>query len=166
MLPGDADMMRRAEQYTTARGHRLAEALGAGNDGSVWMTSARTALKIHRQIARFQRETHAYRALHAVRIIAGHAVPRMIGSDDPLLAIEMTVVEPPFVLDFASAYAIAEAPEFPAEIMEEWLAEKQEQFGALWPRAAAVIRALERDHGLRLTDVHPGNIRFAPDEAP
>jgi hypothetical protein len=88
----------------------------------------------------------------------------LIDHDDALLAIEMTIVEPPFVLDFASAYPVAEAPEFPPEVLEHWLAEKQEQFGALWPRAAAVIRALERDHGLRLTDVHPGNIRFGPDD--
>ncbi len=123
-------------------------------------------LKLHRQIPRYRREVHAYRVLAGIDVVAGHMIPQLIDCDDALLAIEMTVVEPPFVLDFASAYAIAEAPEFPPEIMEEWLEEKQEQFGALWPRAAAVIRALERDHGLRLTDVHPGNIRFAPDEAP
>ncbi len=164
MLSGDEIMIRRAEQYTAARGPHLSERLGAGNDGSVWMISRRTAPKIHRQVPRFQRELHAYELLRDVSVVAGHNLPQLIDHDDALLAIEMTVVEPPFVLDFASAYPVEEAPEFPPEIMQEWLAEKQEQFGSLWPRAAAVIRALERDHGLGLTDVHPGNIRFAPDE--
>lgn len=164
LLPGDEIMVRRAEQYTAARGQHLAERLGAGNDGSVWMTSRRAALKVHRQFARYRREVQAYERLAGVNTVAGHALPHMIDHDDMLLAIEMTTVEPPFVLDFASAYPVAEAPEFPPEVLERWLAEKQEQFGALWPRAAAVIRALERDHGLRLTDVHPGNIRFAPED--
>ncbi|MFM9997182.1 MAG: hypothetical protein ACKVU4_15445 [Phycisphaerales bacterium] len=119
-------------------------------------------MKINRQFARYRRELHAYRVLAGVERIAGHGVPQLIDSADTLLAIEMTVVEPPFVLDFASAYPVAEAPEFPPEVMQDWLAEKQEQFGEDWPRAAGVIAALEREYGLRLTDIHPGNIRFRP----
>lgn len=154
--------MSRAEQYTSTRALRLTERIGTGNDGWVWMTSRRTALKINRQAARYHRELFAYRALKGVQRVAGHRVPKLIDSDDTLLAIEMTVVEPPFVLDFASAYPVAEAPEFPPEVMQDWLAEKQEQFGEDWPRAAGVIAALESEYGLRLTDIHPGNIRFRP----
>lgn len=162
MLPGDDAIVNRAEQYISARALQLAQRIGTGNDGWVWMTSRRTALKINRQAARYHRELAVYRTLKGVKRIAGHNVPKLIDFDDALLAIEMTVVEPPFVLDFASAYPIAEAPEFPPEVMQEWLAEKQEQFGEDWARAAVVIVALERDYGLRLTDIHPGNIRFRP----
>ena len=35
--------------------------------------------------------------------IAGHYVPELIDWDEELLAIEMTMVERPFVLDFAGA---------------------------------------------------------------
>jgi hypothetical protein len=77
-----------------------------------------------------------------------------------LLAIEMTMATPPFVLDFASAYPVHEAPDFPPEIMDEWIEHKREQFGRNWPRVALILREFERDFGLRLLDVHPGNIRF------
>lgn len=155
----DEDILRRAEEYIAARGAALSRRLGFGNDGAVWLTSRATALKVHRQAERYRRELHAYRLLADVHTIAGHMVPSLVETDDALMAIEMSIVEPPFVLDFASAYPIAEAPEFPEEVMAEWLAEKREQFGDRWPRAAAVLRALERDHGLRLLDVHPGNIK-------
>ena len=46
--------------------------------------------------------------------------------------------------------------------MEHWLAEKLEQFERDWPKAAAAIRALERDFDLRMLDVHPGNIMLHP----
>ena len=42
--------------------------------------------------------------------------------------IEMTVVTPPFLLDFAGAY-LDWPPEFSSEATEYWLHEKQEQFG-------------------------------------
>ncbi len=43
----------------------------------------------------------------------------------------------------------------------ERLADQQEKLGADWSRAAQVIRAIERDFGLKLTDVHPANIRLS-----
>jgi hypothetical protein len=46
--------------------------------------------------------------------------------------------------------------------MAEWLAEKREQFGLDWGKAAAAIRDLERRFGLRMTDVHPANIMLHP----
>jgi hypothetical protein len=79
----------------------------------------------------YARERDAYLLLHAAGItsIAGHKIPHFIRADDDLLAIEMTIVKPPFLLDFASAYPELEAPDFPEEIWENWRAEKAEQFG-------------------------------------
>ena len=85
-----------------------------------------------------------------------------MGHDVKLRAIEMSIVRPPMILDFASAYPIESAPRFPEEIMVEWLAEKREQFGSDWPKAAAAIREMERRFGLRMLDVHPGNIMLGP----
>jgi len=82
--------------------------------------------------------------------------------DEALLAVEMTIVQPPFVLDFASAYLDEAAPEFPEDVMEEWLASKKEEFGSNWARAAGVLAALRR-LGIHMTDVHPGNIKFGDD---
>jgi hypothetical protein len=43
-------------------------------------------------------------------------------------------------------------------VLTDWFAEKREQFGDDWPKAVAVLRALER-LGISMTDVHPGNIK-------
>lgn len=70
----------------------------------------------------------------------------------------MTIVRPPFVLDFAGAY-LDRAPDYPDEVMEEWLAEKVEQFGERWPEVRRVVAAF-RQWGIYLADVKPGNIEF------
>jgi hypothetical protein len=136
--------------------------LGEGNNGIVWSTSRFTAIKTNRHQGPYQREIMSYMRLDGTAEVAGLAVPILVDWDDDLLIIEMTIVQPPCMLDFASAYPIESAPRFPDEIMAEWLAEKREQFGADWPRAAAAMRELERDYGLRMTDVHPGNIMLHP----
>lgn len=71
----------------------------------------------------------------------------------------MTIVERPFLLDFGSAYLDQDAPEFPDDVMEEWLARKMREFGPNWSRAASILLAL-RSLGIHMTDVHPGNIGF------
>ena len=133
--------------------------LGFGKDGSVWMSTASTAIKVFASPGPYARERDVYARLVAaeIREIGGFAVPRLLEADDGIGVIEMSIVEPPFVLDFASA-TLDEAPDFPEEVLAEWFAEKREQFGADWPAAAAVIRGLER-LGIFMLDVHPGNIR-------
>jgi hypothetical protein len=82
----------------------------------------------------------------------------LVGFDDELRVIEMTIVARPFVLDFAGAYLDA-PPEFSEEIQSEWEAEKREQFEARWPVVQAVRSALE-DLGIHMLDVSPSNIAF------
>jgi hypothetical protein len=47
--------------------------------------------------------------------VLGFNVPQLIGFDDELHVIEMTVVKRPFVLDFAAAY-LDVRPEFPEDV--------------------------------------------------
>ena len=70
----------------------------------------------------------------------------------------MGIVSPPFVLDFAGAY-LDQAPDFPDEIMEDWRAEKKEQFGDRWGVVQDIMREF-RKLGIYLADVKPGNIMF------
>ena len=49
-------------------------------------------------------------------------------NDAELLALEMTVVQQPFVLDFAEV-RLDFPLEFPDDVWASWLEEKQEQFG-------------------------------------
>jgi hypothetical protein len=42
--------------------------------------------------------------LESIVDVAGFAVPQLIHHDDRLWVVEMGIVSPPFVLDFAGAY--------------------------------------------------------------
>jgi hypothetical protein len=70
----------------------------------------------------------------------------------------MTVVKPPFVLDFAGAY-LDFAPEFSDEIWEEWTRKNDEQFGSDWPMARVILDELQ-DLGIHMHDPSPSNICF------
>jgi hypothetical protein len=137
--------------------------LGDGRDGEVYSTDCNTAVKFLVARESFERERRVYEELAEAEIvsIAGHAVPRFIRADKEMHAIEMTIVEPPFLLDFVSAHPVAEAPEFSDEVWEQWRADKHEQFGADWPQVEFVLSEFRRLTGFVLLDVNPGNIRMS-----
>jgi len=85
-----------------------------------------------------------------------------MGHDDDLLVVEMLVVTPPFLLDFAKAH-LDSSPEFPAETMREWEGEGMENFGDRWPDVKAVLWSL-RQLGIYYFDAKPGNIHFGDRE--
>src|SRR5688500_10804785 len=124
----------RWKQFEQRYGARVAGPLGFGRDGTVMYTDRDTAVKLFDQEDTYRRERDAYLLLQAqqcVNVLA-HRVPDLIRYDDELRAIEMTIVEPPFLLDFASAYPEHEAPDFPDDVWEDWRAQKAEQFGDRW----------------------------------
>src|SRR2546423_13295937 len=94
-------------EFEARRGCRLIGILGPGpgQDGFVLRSDRFTAVKFFDRADRFGRELEVYQVLRArgIHRIAGHAVPELIGSDEVLLAIEMSIVERPFLLDFAGA---------------------------------------------------------------
>ena len=98
------------------------------------------------------------RALRGVIEVGGFAVPQMIGHDDELFAVEMTIVEPPFLLDFAGAY-LDWPPDFPEEVWAERLAKWSSEFGTDWAKAQSILDELE-DMGIHMLDPSPSNIRF------
>lgn len=164
MDPLDEGMLRRSQEYAKRYGLSINRRLGFGKDGTVWETDRATALKVFRHADPFRREAAVYARMaeRGVLDVNGHRVPQVERVDDGLLAIEMTIVQPPFVLDFASAYLDHAAPEFPEDVMEEWRVRKREEFGSNWPRAEGVLAELRR-LGIHMTDVHPGNIQFGDD---
>lgn len=137
------------------------EELGFGVHGIVWSTDQKSVVKVHGSHRRYyERERDIYLRLreHGVRKVLEFHVPVLWAFDDGLMILEMAIVQPPFVLDYAGAY-LDERPDFPDEIWSEWRAEKQEQFGKNWPKAQAVVAALEQ-YGIYMSDVSPNNIRF------
>jgi hypothetical protein len=153
-------MLGRAQEYAAGWDLLLKSTLGFGKDGTVWRTKKDTAVKVFASDVPFLNESSVYMRLAEREVveIRGFNVPQLVAVDDRLRIVEMTIVRRPFVLDFGSA-RLDEEPRFPDDVMEEWLAERQEMFGENWPRAAGVISAMRR-HGVYMTDIHPGNIGF------
>jgi len=100
--------------HAYANRHQLevaAEPLGSGKDGIVLVAKrkpqpAKVAIKVLRWPDAYGREKQVYERLRhaAVQTILGFNVPLLLGFDDDLRVIEMTIVERPFVLDFAGAH--------------------------------------------------------------
>jgi len=82
----------------------------------------------------------------------------LVAFDDALWVIEMTIVDRPFVLDFAGAY-LDQPPDFSEEVLADWRTEKEEQFGPRWAEVQAILGFLE-EFGVFMVDVTPGNISF------
>lgn len=132
-----------------------------GKDGHVWRTSRLSALKVHERRESYLAERDAYLRLNELRIraIAGFSVPEMLGHDDALLTIEMTIVFPPFIVDFASAVL-----DFPPELNEDeghTLADLvRERFDERAADVLAIYEELVERAGIYLSDPHPNNIKF------
>jgi hypothetical protein len=159
------ELRKRAECYAEPAQIEVCDHLGGGYDGSVFSTNRQSAIKCFRHHELYQNELRVYRRLRSLRIrqIKGFAVPHLVGDDESLALIEISIVDPPFVLDFAGAY-LDRRPDFPRSVMRRWMAEKQDQFGDRWPEVQSLMSAFAR-HGIYLADVKPGNIMFA-DEQP
>jgi hypothetical protein len=159
------DLIRRAEEYAAREGCLLGNQLGAGVHGIVFSATHQpeggaSAVKVHERAEAYARERDVYLRLkeHGVTLIRGCEVPELIAFDDRLWVIEMRVVTRPFVLDFAGAY-LDIAPDFSDEVLADWRAEKQEQFGPRWAEVQAILRELE-GYGVFMVDVNPGNVAF------
>ncbi|MBW3542081.1 MAG: hypothetical protein KY476_17565 [Planctomycetes bacterium] len=166
MDPALEDARQRAEVYAASRGRRFAELLGWGYDGIVLQTTSSTAVKALKHALLFQRERDAYVRLAdaGVSQVREFSVPKLIDFDNDLWVVEMTIVSPPCVLDFAGAM-LDRNPflDFTEEQYAEWEAEKRDEFEDRWETVGMVMAALRR-HGVYLTDVRPSNIKFPADD--
>jgi hypothetical protein len=136
--------------------------LGPGQDGVVFQSNRMTAVKFFDRPDRFVRELEVYRVLRAkgIRLAGEHNVPELIQEDIELRAIEMTIVAPPFILDFAGAKLPHEVPDFDEEIMAEHHDRLRDLFGDRWTDALHVAEMFKLATGYTLLDIHPGNIAF------
>jgi hypothetical protein len=165
------ELLRRAQEYAQRNGLSLGDELGFGVHGIVLSAECQTkagepsvhsAVKAHEQEPCYFRERDIYLRLTHLNIseIRGCAVPQLIEYDDKLCIIEMTLVAKPYVLDFAGAY-LDWAPDFSEEVMADWQADKQEQFGKQWPEVLAILAYL-KNYGIHMEDVSPSNICLTP----
>jgi len=161
----DANLKKRLQEYVECYQVRLTGKLGDGVHGVVFSAESnvkpnRYAVKMHRYAEPFHRELSVYRVLKekGITMIRNCHVPICIGYDASALALEMSIVTRPFVLDFAGAY-IEDVPEFSDEIWEQWRCDQQERFGADWPSVETIISDL-RSFGIHMQDISPSNISF------
>src|SRR4051812_231907 len=120
------NLLPSAKLYASQHELELVKPLGSGKDGIVLATKRKAnptdvAVKVHLYSDRFRREVAVYRRLEEKEVgrVLGFNLPQFLGADEALMVIEMTIVERPFVLDFASAHLDAQ-PEFSAEIWADW----------------------------------------------
>ena len=109
-----AEELARAQLFAKRHGKTIMEQLGAGQDGIVLSIgidgidgskNIQTAIKSFKHQGLFQRERDVYlrSSENNVGKLAGFAVPNLFSYDDERWIVEMEVVRPPFVLDFAGA---------------------------------------------------------------
>jgi hypothetical protein len=148
----------RAALYAKTRGLTIEKTLGAGWDGIVQATNRTTAIKSFRHPQLYRQERDVYLRFEEKGFVSANEfhVPRLIEYDDNLQIVEMTIVTPPYIVDFAGAQ-LDRKNEFPPDVMANWLEEKKEQFEANWPR---VKRAMWKFAaiGVHLNDVAPRNV--------
>jgi len=121
----EESLVQNAQAYASQHQLQLAERLGFRIHGIIFVAedksnAGRTALKVHRSVEPYLRESEVYERLrHAgVSEILGFNVPQLIRFDDELRIIEMSIVARPFVLDFAGAW-LDTPPDFPDETWAE-----------------------------------------------
>lgn len=161
-----SEILNRAGEYAARKTLFLRDRqLGAGVNGTVLeavgqFLSGSVALKVFERFDAYERERNVYLRLQELSIenVCGHHVPQLLGLDDELRVIEITIVKPPFVLDFGGAY-LDEPPDYPPEVLAEWETDKREQFEDRWPEVQDILSAF-RGFGIHIADVNPGNIKF------
>jgi hypothetical protein len=107
-----------ARLYAVRHQLEVAESPGSGKDGIVLVATrkgkpADSAIKVLRWAEAYDREKRVYERLRNenIRTVLNFNVPQLLGHDDELRVIEMTIVKRPFVLDFAGAY-LDQRPDF------------------------------------------------------
>ncbi|MBX3418008.1 MAG: hypothetical protein KF851_10430 [Pirellulaceae bacterium] len=141
---------------------RLSDRLGFGQDGYVWATNRDTAIKGLAREENYTRERNCYQRLAELGIsnFDEFSIPNLISFDDSLLVIEMSIVFPPFLIDFGKSY-LDHPPDFDSAIMDEFWRSRKELFEAdEWKKVCSLVNSLE-SIGIFYFDVKPDNIRFS-----
>ncbi|MCG8585440.1 MAG: hypothetical protein MI757_12080 [Pirellulales bacterium] len=125
------DLNSRIRRFADSRTIKLESQLGFGQDGIVYSTDDRTAVKFYEYERSYTVERDVYLRLRAesVQRIGQFKVPEILQWDDELWVVQMTFVSPPFVLDFAKCH-LDRPPDYPAETILETRRTQRELFTA------------------------------------
>jgi hypothetical protein len=129
-----------ARQYALRNEITLEGRLGGGMDGEVWESNRQTAVKAIRRRQNYTAELECYQrfATHKVTVIKGFSVPSLVGYDDELAVIEIEIVAPPFIIDFAKCRL--DTPfDFSPEVMADWDEAGVEIFEDRWRQVKSLL---------------------------
>lgn len=157
----ETELLLRLKRFARKRRSHLVSQLGCGFDGLVCSTSRNTAIKAFRFPQLYVNERDVYRRLtqKGVTTVDDFQIPFFKDYDDDLRVIEMTIVEPPYILDFAAARLDQRPHHDPAE----WNEAGRELFEHNWKRVKLAIFGLEQ-YGVFLTDLRPSNINCGEED--
>jgi hypothetical protein len=135
-----SESWRRLSHYVTNTGKSLVEELGWGYDGIVYSTTDSAAIKafLHQPLYVNERDIYQRLAARGVSRVGQFAIPPLRDFDDSLWVLEIGIVTPPFILDFAGGY-LDKKPPYSRKEMARWEREKTRQFGKRWPEVRAAI---------------------------
>jgi hypothetical protein len=85
-----------------------------------------------------------------------------VGWDDGLKAIEMSMVSPPFLIDFGKAY-LDKAPDYSAEAWADYHEAQEEIWGDRYEEVQGLLWQLRRI-GIHYTDPNTKNIIFIEED--
>jgi hypothetical protein len=126
------------------------------------MTDRHTAVKVSFHSTNHVRERDCYERLleENVASVNGFNIPQLVNYDDKLLVVEMTIVAPPYLLDFGKA-SLDRKPDYARDplIMEDWNNDQAELWEDDWPTVRKLVYALQR-YGIYYYDLNKNNIRF------
>ncbi len=104
----DSELERRAIEYAALSriAIDLESPLGRGTDGSVWISDRDTAVKALERERNYRIELECFQRFydHDITNVQGFSVPKLVGWNDEFRTIEIEIVTPPFIIDFAKAW--------------------------------------------------------------
>ncbi|HJQ78765.1 MAG TPA: hypothetical protein VJ828_02365 [Lacipirellulaceae bacterium] len=168
-MAGESELILKAESYAKNNGHRILRKarLGAGTDGEVWRSTRPSAIKVVVSAKNYQDELESYRRLKAAGIhrLCGFDIPRLFGWDDALQVIEMSIVQPPYLLDFGKVYFDGPPTDvYDSAQLKMAEAEAKANFGSNWPAVSRLLYALQEKVGIWYVDPKPANIDCGIDD--
>jgi hypothetical protein len=131
-------------------------------DGSVWVSDRESAIKVIRNRKNYADELESYRRLQqgGVHELCGFAVPWLIGCDDTLQVIEMSIVQKPYLLDFGKVHFDGDHRRAfdGGDLARERVVARSRYSAAEWSRVAMLLHILESKYGIYYVDPRPTNI--------
>lgn len=127
----------------------------------MWATNQNTAIKAFERATNYNTESLCYERLvqAGIRSIDSFVIPKFLGKDDRVLVIEMTLVTPPYFLDFGKAH-LDQPFEFEAGGYELWDQECSDRYEPdEWVLVKKSLLRLQ-SIGIYYYDAKPGNVRL------